>query len=275
MTSLRLSMNQREHQHHPIALECSHCPHCHLAHQLIDHHNNMSGTLVQPSKLLLVGSAAFRSFRCVWMLEELQVPFQQDFMARPGSKAAGKHHPLNKIPSLVVNDGEFCLYESAVINTFLGDTYGNKLVPPPRTYKRVKYDQTVTFLMSEMDAQALWIHRKHKSLGKIFGKSPEAVTEAKRQFDASNQVLVDQLSPYLLGDDFTAADILYVHCLEWAETIGWNDNRVFHDSKLVDYLKLCRSRDGYQRTVTRRGEEAKAKEQYLKDKEAQTNRSRM
>ena len=33
--------------------------------------------------------------------------------------------------------------------------------------------------------------------------------------------------PYLLGPSFTAADILLVHCLNWAEAIGWLDLSLF------------------------------------------------
>eukprot|EP00545_Synedropsis_sp_CCMP1620_P006078 CAMPEP_0119014926 /NCGR_PEP_ID=MMETSP1176-20130426/10461_1 /TAXON_ID=265551 /ORGANISM="Synedropsis recta cf, Strain CCMP1620" /LENGTH=254 /DNA_ID=CAMNT_0006968173 /DNA_START=161 /DNA_END=925 /DNA_ORIENTATION=+ len=245
-----------------------------------------------PSKLLLVGPAAFRSFRCLWMLEELEVPFDHS-MARPQSKESKQNHPLGKIPSLVVNDGEFCLYESASINTYLADAYNSKLVPQrPRTsttpgdpeqesssyqsfvQQRAKYDQTVTFIMTEMDAQGLWIQRKHESLSKLFGKSPAAVQEAKRQFQSANQVLVDQLNPYLLGADFSAADILYAHCLEWAEEIGWaKDDALFEDNgdgKLQHYLRQCRSRQAYVRAAARREKEEQAKLKYLREKAAAT-----
>jgi glutathione S-transferase len=155
--------------------------------------------LSAPSKLLLLGSSSFRTFRNIWMLEELQVPFQHEFMkARPQSRGAKQYHPLGKVPSLVVTEQsgrEWSMYESTAINTYLGDTYG-ALIPHPKTPERVKYDQTVAFCLSELDAQGLWIHRKHESLGSstIFGEAPQAVVEAKRQFYAANQVMIDQLS---------------------------------------------------------------------------------
>lgn len=244
-----------------------------------------------PSKLLLVGPSAFRSFRCLWMLEELQVPFDHS-MARPQSKESKRHHPLGKIPSLVVDDGAFCMFESAAINTYLGDTYGDsKLVPQHPSgstgknesstcqsfvEKRAKYDQTVTFIMTEIDAQALWIHRKHQSLGKLFGKSPEAVREARRQFRGANQVLVDQLNPYLLGANFSAADILFVHCLDWAEEIGWSiDDDLLEEkgNKLQEYLQQCRSRPAYLRAMERRTQEERAKAKYLREKAASKEES--
>ena len=164
----------------------------------------------------------FRAFRCVWMLEELGVPYEH-ILAKPWGKTAKRHHPQGKIPVLI--DGDFEVYESAVINTYLSDKYNSPLVPSQdNIQERAKYNQTVLVIMTDMDAQGLWMHRKHEALSQYFGSSPEAVKEAKRQFDAVKQVLVTQLSqpgPYLLGTNFSAADILYIHCLDWAKSIGW------------------------------------------------------
>lgn len=198
--------------------------------------------------LKLVGPTVFRSFRCVWMLEELGVPYEH-ILAKPWSKQAKQYHPLGKIPTLV--DDDFVLYESAAINTYLGDKY-KKLVPPSSdTRARARYDQYCMFLMTEMDAQGLWIHRKHEALAHYFGACPQAVKEAKRQFDNVQAAMVSDLvsGPFLLGNEFTAVDILYVHCLDWAKSIGW-----FHgeEGALGNYLDVCKSRPAYQRAVAKR-----------------------
>ena len=79
-----------------------------------------------------------------------------------------KHNPLGKIPVLVEDDG-WSLYESAAINTYLGDAHKEKgLVPFAGTRQRAWYDETISVLSSELDAQGLWIHRKHEALGHIF-----------------------------------------------------------------------------------------------------------
>ena len=136
------------------------------------------------SKLLLLGSAKFRSFRCLWMLEELQIPFHHDFMARPQSKVAQQYHPLGKIPSLVVFDNiqheyssnrgtthdggsgttaassssYWSLYESTAINTFLADTYG-KFIPPNSS-------TTVSSLLQQQPQQSQ-SHNNQKSKGSV------------------------------------------------------------------------------------------------------------
>lgn len=197
----------------------------------------------------LVGPTLFRCFRCVWMLEELGIPYEH-VLAFPATKQAEKFHPMGKIPVLVVNE-DWALYESAAINTYLAD-FAQKFIPEPRTRERAHYDQTVLFLMTEMDASGLWIHSKHERLAQYLGgPCPIAVAEAKRQFErAQHSMEREFVGPYVLGGDFTAADILYVHCLNWATSIAWFPTPT--EGRLSDYLSLCTSRPAYQRTIAKR-----------------------
>ena len=62
--------------------------------------------------LTLVGTPRFRPFRNVWMLEELrdalpaEVGFRYDHvLAAPQSDEARAHHPMGKVPSLLVQEG--------------------------------------------------------------------------------------------------------------------------------------------------------------------------
>ena len=174
----------------------------------------------------LLGAASYRSFRCLWMLEELSIPYDYE-PVQPQSKKVLKYNPLGKVPVLI-EDG-FSLYESCAINTYLGDKYCSeslRLVPECGSRQRGLYDQTVSVLISELDAQGLWIHRKHEAHGRYFSFVPDAVTHARKYFNKTNRTLMKQLEhggPYLLGNDFTAADIIYVHCLEWSSDIKWDD----------------------------------------------------
>ena len=199
--------------------------------------------------LTLYGDLNMRPFRNAWMLEELQLPYKH-IPCKPWSRTAKSINPLGKIPALMVdyqkgttNDKvlRFVVLESAAINTFLGDlsreyTKFNKneavacpsLVPPPGTIHRARYESLVSFMMTELDAQSLWIHRKHGDLFNVFGEAPIAVREAKRQFDNSLKVMEDELCigsdgecSYLISGGFSAVDILFVHCCSWAEHIGW------------------------------------------------------
>jgi glutathione S-transferase len=209
------------------------------------------------------------------MLEELRVPYEH-VLAKPWSETAKQYNPQGKIPILVVDDGDFVLSESAAINTYLATKYpSSNLVPTTSSLEQLaRYHQLTLTIMTDMDALGLWIYDKHQVLHEYFGKSPEAIREAKRQFDTVQAVLVSQLmekdhgGPYLLGSDFSAVDILYVHCLDWAKRIGWlirsDENE---EDALGVYLQKCHSRPAYQRTLAKR----QAEEEAEKERKQQEN----
>ena len=258
-------------------------------------------------RLELVGSVLFRPFRNLWMLEELGLPY--DYIpARPRGRAVSQHHELGKVPVLLEyaegsDSSPFTMYESAAINTYLGDMVNcandrrhhytlkeamdgpkpgeeriDSLVPRVGTPERGRYEQTVSCILTELDAQGLWIHRKHEALGQFFGTIPEAVAHAKSHFDRINAHLSKQIndnphSHYLVGHSFTAADILYVHCLDWSKSIQWDDE--WKDNEiLLEYLKLCKSRSAYQRVAEmrkRETEQEKAAESKAKEEKSASN----
>lgn len=202
-------------------------------------------------KRAIIGGVKYRTFRCIWMLEELGIPYLH-IPATPHSPEVLKWNPLGKVPVFVEEDG-FCMYESAAINTFLGDKYRDRnptLVPPAGSNARGQYEQTLSVLVAELDSQGLWIHRKHESLGDIFTRIPEAVKHARKYFNKTNRSLIQQLKdcgPYLLGESFTAADIFFVHCLDWSSEIGWDDK--WKSEEVVSrYLERCKARPAYANT---------------------------
>jgi glutathione S-transferase len=73
--------------------------------------------------------------------------------------------------------------------------------------------------------------------------------------------LIQQLKdggPYLLGKDFTGADIIYVHCLDWSKSIGWND-KWKEEPSVLEYLDLCKSRPAYVKVKGMRDAEKRSK----------------
>jgi glutathione S-transferase len=86
-----------------------------------------------------------RSQRVLWLLEELQLPYEivkyeRDPKTRLAPPELEKIHPLGKSP--VITDDGTTIAESAVILEYLVEKYGNgKLVPPKDTpnYRRYRY----------------------------------------------------------------------------------------------------------------------------------------
>jgi glutathione S-transferase len=233
-------------------------------------------------RLVLVGSAHTRTFRNIWLLEELGVPFEH-VDTFPMSSKARALSPSGKLPVLLEYDDpdplsslppSFVLTESAAINTYLSCQYGSHtspaLVPPFATRERARYDEIVSSVLSELDSQA-WIHRKHDVMASVFGSCPNAVRHARSQFVRMNEYIAARhlQQPghlYLLGSNFTAADILYIHCLDWAKSIGWNNvndhvgedasnnkpNSAWDELGLTAYRNRCQERPAFQRARERR-----------------------
>ena len=286
------------------------------------------------SKVLhLLGPPWARTFRCIWMIEELNeerkrsgtthatsmltgnrvpatIPYYLVRNARPLSEFVKRYHPTGKVPALMefkpqessmepsetlnVDDNDaFVLSESSAINTYLYDQYGisnvpfnisdkasyEPLVPPVGSSLRGQYDALVSCICTELDAQGLWMHHKHDTMAEqLTQQQPNqmAVIHAKEHFTRINQYLASLCSPYLLGQNFSAVDILYVHCLDWSKSIGWMDTwsvKTPRDSQSITeratnnmsnttiekssdvscalnaYVALCHSRPAYQRAV--------------------------
>ena len=89
--------------------------------------------------------------------------------------------------------------------------------------------------------------------GRLAPAAPEAVEHARTHIARVFTVLAEQLQEagdFLLGDfGFRAADIIFVHCLNWAEAIGWGNQWIEGDSPamihLRNYLSRCQARPAY------------------------------
>jgi glutathione S-transferase len=274
----------------------------------------------QSSLFKLIGAAWTRAFRCVWMLEELGIPYQ--IMDHdPGSASVQLYNPSGKVPVLleynnsddaVGNKEEQCfiLTESTAINTYLGDCFPESGLVPPHAiastathtaryyYDRARYDSTIAFISNELDSQALWAYRKHVAMGQHFGHVPEMADISRAHFDKCNALIAQQLvsphnddnnsthsisattsgggsgsgGPYLLGAHFTAADILYIHCLDWAKGLQWHTAWPPH---LITYRQLCHARPAYQRTKTLRDEMQMQQKKKQKPNSSNTTTSRL
>ncbi|CAE8691928.1 unnamed protein product [Polarella glacialis] len=218
-----------------------------------------------PGTLVLWGNPLFRSWRNVWMLEELGVAYKivpVNPMVGDGQKPEFlKLNPHGKVPCL--QDGSFVLTESVAINTYLADKFG-KLVPVAGSQARAIYDQWCFFIMSELDSQSLYVHRKHTALAKVYGRAPEAVAAAEAYFKKHVSIAAKQMEaqqaagqrPYLLGSEFTAADILMTHVLRWADELGWlsaattaTTTATTTLTTLRDYMGLTTRRAACQKTI--------------------------
>ena len=196
--------------------------------------------------ITLWGGATPRTLRPHWMLHELGTPYEAKLIApRSGETQTPEFQALNvkgKIPVLV--DGDLVLTESAAIITYLADRYGpdTGLVPAPYTTERARYNEWLAYVQMELDAHTLYVLRKHRDLANLYGEAPAAITTAIEGFGKLLGFAEQRLAAhdYLVGEQFTGADLMLVTCLTWARAY-----RVDVPSSLADYTDRVTLREAF------------------------------
>jgi glutathione S-transferase len=113
----------------------------------------------------------------------------------------------------LLQDNDLVITESAAIITYLSDAYGkphNRLVPED-VRERARCLEWCFFVISELDATSLYVMRRHGDLRHIYGDAPLANEAAAAYFQQQMRAVERALEdgrPHVLGDRFTAADIL-------------------------------------------------------------------
>lgn len=173
--------------------------------------------------LTLWGTGTGRTMRAHWMLLELGLEYEfHPIQARTGETQTEEFRRLNprhKIP--VLRHGQFLLTESAAIIQYLSETFGisKELHMPTDATSRATLNEWCYFIISELDAGSLYVMRRHDNLKHIYGEAPAAIEAAEKYFLHNLEAMaarVESGGPYLLGDRFSAADILLMTCLDWA-----------------------------------------------------------
>jgi len=124
--------------------------------------------------LKIIGGATSRTMRAHWAAHELDLDYSIELIgSRTGATQQPEFIALNakqKIPVLLHND--LVLTESGAIINHLARLWqtlpakaGTPLLPPADDLpQQAKYDEWMSYLLMEIDAQALYILRKHEDL---------------------------------------------------------------------------------------------------------------
>jgi glutathione S-transferase len=173
-----------------------------------------------------------RSLRILWLLEELGLDYRLeklDFLGGDLQRPAYlSKNPLGKVPT--IEDGDVRMFESGAITEYLVEKYGNgRLAPPPGTPQRAQYLQWLHW--SEATAMpAMADFFQHTMLRPEGQRIPQVAEEAKQRIARWLAMLNDHLAgkQYLLGDEFSAADVMMGYTVQGAKFGGMVDDRFPH-----------------------------------------------
>lgn len=206
-----------------------------------------------------------RSQRILWMLEELELPYeikpyQRDAITNLAPNTLKLVHPLGKSP--VITDGEITVAESGAIIEYLAHTYGQQsFLPAPGTESHRQYTYWLHFaegsLMPPMVAKLVFDKVRAKAkpffvkiiankiadkvMGGYFGPNMTANMQFIEQHLANNQ--------WFAGERISGADFQMSFPLEAVVASG----AAIQFPNIAAFVKKIHSRPAYKAALAKGG----------------------
>jgi glutathione S-transferase len=160
--------------------------------------------------LRIYGVARTRAFRALWAAEELGIPYEHrpveigDAGARTPEFLA--LNPNGRLPVIV--DGDFVLPESLAITLYLAKKYSNGKLYPAKIEDEARVWQWSFWAIAEVD-RGVNIWSLHAVRLPVAERNAALREEALKIIASPFKVLDTAVAqqPYLLGNDFTIADL--------------------------------------------------------------------
>lgn len=187
-----------------------------------------------------------RSSRVIWLLEELQLPYQivnyqRDETTRLAPASLGEVHPLNKAP--VVVDGDIVLCESGAVMEYIIDQDKDKrLRPEAGTAEYYRYLEWLHFAEGSLSLPLITnLFMQMEERDGTQAMDGYIAKEIALDFAYIESTLSDV--SYFAGEAFTAADIMMTFMLEIAASQGLLEGR----ESTKAYLERIQQRPAYQK----------------------------
>ena len=171
-------------------------------------------------KLKLYYTPKSRALRVRWLLEELGLPYELNYIDLSGGEANKpeykKIHPHGLIPAIEI-DGKVMI-ESCAICHWLTDQYPDKqLSPDIKSTDRQEYEQWL-FYLATMIEPPLWENFLHSEILPEGKRIADIIPWNIARLDETSKVLSDTLEnkDYLVNNTFSTADIIVGSMLMWS-----------------------------------------------------------
>ena len=192
------------------------------------------------SRLRIYGIARTRAFRALWIAKELGLDYEH-IPVEIGQAGARQPeylaiNPNGRLPA--IDDGGFALWESLAITLYLAKKHATGRLYPATLEGEAKAWQWSLWSVQEVD-RGVNIWSLHAVRLPPADRDPQRLAEALKVLEAPFRVLDGALAdrPYLLGDDFTVADLNVSAVISRAI-----DMDLSATPRLGDWLRRCLDR---------------------------------
>jgi glutathione S-transferase len=187
-----------------------------------------------------------RDLRVLWALEESGLPYRLQRLDFAGGELKGRDYtrvnPFGKIPS--IDDGGFTLFESAAIVLYVAEKAG-RLLPTARE-ERTLAEQWTFAAVNTVEppiVELFTIDALYSDQPWARGRRPAVVEYVKQRLATLNAEFAKR--PYVLGDEFTAPDILMATVLRMVQQPELLDAA----PNVAAYLARCESRPAWRKVL--------------------------
>ncbi len=200
----------------------------------------------------LYGVPGSRAMRSLWMLEEVGVPYENiktNFATGDTRKADYlKINPNGHIPAL--QDGEVTLWESLAINLYLARKYDKGLWPKTVAGEGHAFKWSI-WAMTEAEEPVLTV-LLHRVFFPENQRDKAKADDAAQRFETPLRVLDGELAgkSYLLGADFSVADLNVASVLSWAPMGGLDIGKA---GNVAAWMGRCTARPAYAKVMAMMG----------------------
>ena len=194
--------------------------------------------------ILVLGPGQSRVFRTLWMLGEIaavrQLEYDHQVNGMPSDQDMEFVRSLNPMAQFpVIKDDDFVLRESMAINLYLAEKYD--VLHPSALEERALVYQWSFWVMTAVETPALNA-LKHTFGMMGFDQDAAKVEENGVLLERPLRVLDAELaeSNYLLGEEFTVADLNVASVFNWINMADLNISQYVHAMR---WFQQCIGRD--------------------------------
>jgi glutathione S-transferase len=183
-----------------------------------------------------------------WLLEELGESYSLERVDVPkGENRRPEYlavHPLGAVPAIVVDDKP--IIETPAICMYLADRFSEAgLAPPPGAPERADWYQWIVYAACTLEPLVGPIYIRGYSVPAERRREDTARPEEHEKLARLLAPVADAIAerPFVLGEKFSAADVILGGVLDWAEKVGL----IGTEGVLGDYLTRMRTRAAFER----------------------------